>query len=149
MASLPPPSSQELMTLGMFVFGMATIPFQSFARTRDWNHATAKRIGARDAAQYIGPGPDTISIGGLIVPEIGGSFSSLETLAEMAEAGEHYPLINGFGVVLGQYRILRLDEDNLNILAGGIPRQVDFLIELERGDDQRDQLGEIPPAVTA
>ncbi len=133
-----PPTARELMTLGMFVFGMSTAAYQELQRSREWRHATSERHGARDAAQFIGPGPDTISLGGLLVPEVAGSFGALKTLADMADAGDTYPLIDGLGRIFGHYRITRLDERHLSIMAGGLPRHVDFRIELERGDDEVD-----------
>lgn len=143
MASQPPgrPTARELMTLGMFVFGMDSAPYQSLQRSREWRHAGTERFGARDASQFTGPGPDTITLSGLLVPEIAGSFSALATLAEMADTGDHYPLIDGFGRVFGHYRIVKLDEDYLAIMAGGAPRHVGFRLDLERGDDQVGQGG--------
>lgn len=134
MASRPTP--RELMTLGMFIFGMDSAAYQSLQRSREWRHATSERHGARDAAQFVGPGAETITLAGLIVPELGGKFAALEVLAEMATTGDTWPLIDGRGRIYGNYRIIRLEEDQRNILAGGAPRMVDFRLELHRGDDQ-------------
>jgi hypothetical protein len=136
-------SPRELMTLGMFVFSVDTLLYQALTRSREWRHATADRFGARAAAQYVGPGSDNVSISGLLVPEIAGSYSAIETLADMAAAGETYPLMDGLGRILGHYRIERLDEDHIVVMAGGLPRQIGFRIELVRGDDEGDNLGAI------
>jgi hypothetical protein len=136
-----PTSPRDLMTLGMFVFSVDTALYEALTRSREWRHATAERFGARPAAQFIGPGADTIGIAGQIVPEIAGSYSALETLAAMAAAGEDYPLMDGQGRILGHYRIVRLDEDHAVIMAGGIPRNIAFRIELERSDDEGDAQG--------
>lgn len=138
-----PAQSRELMTLGMFVFSIDTALYETLTRSREWRHATAERFGARAAAQYVGPGNDNVSIAGLIVPEIAGRYSALETLADMAAAGETYPLMDGLGRILGHYRIVRIDEDHAVIMAGGIPRNVAFRIELERGDDDTGAQGTI------
>lgn len=144
MASIPLNTSRELMTLGMFVFSIETALYDALTRSREWRHATAERFGARPAAQFVGPGVDNITMSGRIVPEIAGRYSAIETLAEMAAEGANYPLIDGLGRILGHYRIIRLDEDHITIMAGGLPRQVSFRIELERDDDAQDQLGAIP-----
>lgn len=140
MASIPlditAPSPRELMTLGMFLFGMDSFAYQSLQRSRSWRHGVTERHGARDASQYLGPGPDTISLAGLLVPELGGTYSAIETLAAMADTGQSYPLMDGYGQILGQYRIIAMDEDHLAIMAGGIPRHVDFSMDLERAADQ-------------
>lgn len=130
------PTSRELMTLGMFIFGMESAAYNSLQRSREWRHATSERHGARDAAQFIGPGPETITLSGLLVPELGARFAALEVLADMADAGETYPLIDGQGRIFGHYRITRLEEEHLAIMAGGIPRHVGFRVDLERGEDQ-------------
>jgi len=129
-------SPRYLMSLGMFIFGMGTANYHQLFRTREWHHETTERHGARPAAQFIGPGPESIQLTGLLVPELGADAGSLETLAEMAATGDTYPLIDGAGRVLGHYRIARLEEDHLSIMAGGTPRHVGFRIELARGDDQ-------------
>jgi len=141
-----PAASRELMTLGMFVFSVETALYQALTRSREWRHATAERFGARAAAQYVGPGVDTIGLSGLIVPEIAGRYSALETLADMAATGDSYPLMDGDGRVLGHYRIVRLDEDHAVIMAGGIPRNIAFRLELERSDDDGDGQGNLAAA---
>lgn len=145
MASAPLTSSRELMTLGMFVFSIDSALYDRLNRSREWRHATADRFGARPASQFIGPGMDKVGISGLIVPEIAGRYSALDTLADMAATGDSYPLMNGQGRILGHYRIVRMDEDHAFIMAGGIPRNVAFKIELERTDDDIDALGLVPP----
>jgi len=139
MASRPPfatnLSPRHLMSFGMFVFGLDTAAYQSLRRSREWRHATSERHGVRDAAQYIGPGQDTIELAGLLVPELGARYSSLQTLAAMADTGNNYPLMDGTGRILGHYRIVRMDEDHLTVMAGGIPRHVDFAIQLQRAAD--------------
>jgi uncharacterized protein len=147
MASSPLSSSRELMTLGMFVFSMDSALYDTLTRSREWRHATADRFGARAASQFIGPGNDNVSLSGRIVPEIAGRYSAIETLAEMAATGDTYPLIDGLGRILGHYRIVRLDEDHAAIMAGGLPRILDFRLELERTDDDSDGQGSFGEAV--
>lgn len=139
-------AARELMTLGMFVFSIDSALYDSLTRSREWRHATAERFGARAASQFVGPGADNVTISGMIVPEIAGRYSALETLADMAATGDNYPLIDGLGRILGHYRIVRLDEDHAVIMAGGIPRNVAFRLELERSDDASDGQGSIAGA---
>ena len=140
------PTSRELMTLGMFIFGMDSAAYQDLQRSREWRHESTNRHGARPAAQFIGPGPDTVTLAGLMVPELGARFASLETLAAMADAGDTYPLIDGSGRIFGNYRIARLEEQHLSVMAGGAPRHIGFRIELQRGDDLVETAGEASAA---
>lgn len=153
MASIPPESEQQdivvigqqsapagqltarqLMTLGMFVFGMDTAAYSEFSRRMSWNHATTERHMARAASQYTGPGEDSITLAGTLVPEIAGSFGSLEQLEEMAGTGDAWPLLDGLGRVLGIFRIGNMDLEYRAIMAGGLPRAIGFTLELVRVD---------------
>ena len=91
-------------------------------------------MGARDASQFVGPGDDSLSIGGCVVPEGGGSFASIETLRDMAATGEVYPFVEGTGRVLGNFVIVGLDERAGYLMDDGRPRKVDFTLDLSRVD---------------
>jgi len=136
MASQPPagPTSRQLMSLGMFVFGMDTLPYQSLLHSMEWRHGEQERHHARPAMQFNGPGPETITITGLLVPEVAGDNGSFETLQAMGDTGDDQPLMDGLGRILGHFVILRIEQEHRTILAGGLPRQKGFAIELKRVD---------------
>lgn len=121
-----------LYALGLFVFSTDTALFDGLRRREDWRHGQQSRFGARDAFQFIGPGQDSITIGGTLVPQVQGSFTSLDTLRDMAAEGEVYQLIRGDGRVEGGFVITGLDTDAGFLLIDGIPRKVDFTLELAR-----------------
>lgn len=125
-------SPAHLLSLGMFVFGMETIAYDDLLRRVSWRHPQSERFDARPVAQFAGLGEETVTINALLVPEIAGSYSALETLEAMGNQGEDYPLLDGQGRVLGYYRIVRYEETHRNIMAGGLPRQKLVSIELER-----------------
>lgn len=133
MASLPL-SPAHLMTLGMFIFGMDTIPYQDLQRRMSWRHEESERFGMRAASQFAGPGDDSITIAALVVPEVAGSYGAIERLVEMAGTGDNWPLVDGLGRVLGQYRIETIDIGHVGIMAGGLPRGQNFTMELKRVD---------------
>lgn len=134
MASAPMLSPAQLLTLGMFLFGMDSVPYSDFQRSQSWRHEGSDRHMARPASQFTGPGEDAITLGGLLVPEIAGSYGALDTLIEMADTGGNWPLVDGTGRVLGNFRIDQLDTTHRMVLAGGIPRAVDFQLRLTRVD---------------
>ncbi|MDQ0250950.1 phage protein U [Sphingomonas kyeonggiensis] len=121
-----------LAALGLFVFELATFPFSDFARDTEWAYARTPRVGDRDATQYVGPGAERISIGGLIAPEAVGSYGAIQTLRDMADQGESYDFIEGTGRILGRFLILRMSEQRKAMLVDGVPRVIDFSLELER-----------------
>lgn len=122
------------MTLGLFVFSMESLPFSEFTRKQEWRHAKSSRHQARDAAQYVGPGDDKVTIQGNFAPEVAGDYGSLNRLREMANTGNALPLVDGAGTVHGQFRIITIDERRQNIVIGGFARTIDFAIDLERAD---------------
>lgn len=123
-----------LAALGLFVFDVDTALFDKIRRERDWRNPRTDRFGARPAAQFAGPGEDRITLSGTLVPELVGDYYALETLAQMAAEGEAWPLIDGYGNVLGTFTIERLTEDKGNLLDLGEARRNDFTIELSRVD---------------
>lgn len=134
MASAPLMSPAQLLTLGMFLFGMDTAAYSDFQRSQAWRHEGTDRHMARPASQFVGPGEDTITLGGLLVPEISGTYTALDRLVEMADTGGNWPLVDGSGRVLGHFRIDQLDTTHRLVLAGGIPRSIDFQLRLTRVD---------------
>lgn len=126
--------TDHLLSLGMFVFGMDRLNYQELERRTDWKFGKTPRYGARDAAQFLGPGAQTITLNGLLVPEIAGTYGEIDRLLEMGDSGEFYPLILGTGTLLGEFRIVALDDRWRNLIGGGLPRQIDFAVDLERDD---------------
>ena len=125
----------HLMALGLFVFEIPTLAYSELQRRTDWRHARAARIGARDAAQFVGPGEDTICLQGAVYSEITDGPVSLELLREMADQGEALPLVDGSGTVLGSYVITALDERHKAFHDNGRPRRIDFSLDLLRVAD--------------
>lgn len=123
---------RTLMSWGLFVFGIDTLAYDEVQRRRSWRHEESPRFLAPPASQYVGPGDDDVSLLGSVIPEVAGSFSSLETLAEMADTGDPQPLVDGGGTQWGHYKLVGLDQTGRNIIAGGIARRIDFAIDLRR-----------------
>jgi phage protein U len=125
--------SSQLLTLGMFVFGMDTLAYSDLQRRITWRHEASDRFGARPAVQFIGPGDD-VTIAGACIPEIAGRYSALDTLASMGDTGDAWALMNGLGEVWGYYVIVGLDLTHQTVMAGGVPRRIDFTVTLKRKD---------------
>ncbi len=73
-----------MMIYGMFVFMLQTTPYQSMNRNMDWRHVKNDRVGKSAKWQYVGPGEDSITLNGMLYPEITGGDISLEALRLMA-----------------------------------------------------------------
>lgn len=123
-----------LMGLGQFVFGLQTVAFNSLQRQTAWRHAQNSRVGARAASQFLGPGDDTITLPGVILPEFG-SRMSLDELHTMADTGQPFALVDGNGRVYGQWVITEKGETASYFDQFGQPKRIEFSISLRRVDD--------------
>ena len=123
-----------LAALGMFIFDTDTTLFDELSRRRSWRHGRTERFGARAASQYLGPGDDQVTLSGKLIPELAGSYSSIEKLVEMADTGEAYPLADGIGNIMGSYTIETIDEQHGTLIDNGRARVIDFNIDLKRAD---------------
>ncbi len=127
--------ADPLLSIGMFVFGLPRTAYEELQRRAAWRWAESERFGARAASQFLGPGTETLSLDGTLVPELAGSYSDIERLREMAASGEVWPVILGNGNLLGTFRIDAIGETWRHIVPGGLPRVNDFTIDLTRVDD--------------
>ncbi|NWB91619.1 phage tail protein [Pseudomonas agarici] len=131
-----------MLALGMFVFSLSTAAYQELQRQTDWRHASSNRIGAAPARQFLGRGDDSITLPGLIVPELAGSTLSLDALRLMANTGKAWPMVEGTGRIYGLWVIDNLSETRTLFFRDGTPRRIDFTLSLKRVDDDRiDLLG--------
>lgn len=131
-----------MMGYGQFVFSLPTLAYQDLQRQTAWRHPSNSRVGARPAKQYVGPGEDTITLSGVLLPEFAGETMSLGKLREMADAGLAWPLVTGTGEVLGAWVIEGLNETRAVFLDNGAARRIEFQLQLGRVDEQRtDSIG--------
>lgn len=125
------------MTLGGFQFAITTAAHESLQRDTAYRWEKQDRLGREPAMQFIGQGEDKISLSGTIYPHFRGGLGQLNTMREIAGEGEPLQLIDGLGRVLGPYCITRVTEGQMAFVGPGIPRRVDFSLELARyGEDQ-------------
>ena len=126
-----------LMSLDQFVFGLPTLAYNELQRQTQWKHRSTSRVGARDARQFGGQGDDTITLTGVLAPELTGKLASLEELRAMGDTGNAYALVDGAGKVYGAFVIESMNETQTLHYADGTPRRVEFSISLTRVDDDR------------
>ena len=136
-----------MMALGFFVFSVPTAAYNEFQRSTQWRHNSQSRVGQRPAYQYLGPGEDTVTLSGVLMPEITGGRITLDVLRQMAEDGSAWPLVEGSGRIYGLWAITRVNETGSVFHRDGTPRKVDFQVSLTRVDEDRlDLLGTVTNA---
>lgn len=129
-----------MMALGMFVFSLHTLAYQELQRQTEWRHPSSSRVGTNPARQFAGRGDDTLTLPGILLPELAGSLLSLDALREMANTGKAYPMVEGSGRILGLWVIERVSETRSLFFPDGTPRRIEFSLGLTRVDDGRTDL---------
>jgi phage protein U len=131
-----------MLSLGMFVFSLSTLAYQELQRQTNWRHASNSRVGAAPALQFVGRGEDTITLPGILLPELAGSTLSLDALRLMANTGKAWPMVEGTGRIYGLWVIESLSETKTLFFRDGTPRRIEFTLTLKRTDnDHIDLLG--------
>ena len=126
-----------MMALGMFVFSLPTVAYQTLRRQTEWRHASNSRVGAAPAYQFIGKGDDTITLSGWFAPEFMGSAGALKLLRRMGDTGKAYMLVDGMGTVHGAYIIASMDEEHSIFYVNGLAQRLDFTLTLKRVSDEQ------------
>lgn len=121
-----------MMALDRFVFGLSTLAYQSLQRQTEWRQAATPRIGARPARQFLGPGEETLTLTGVLAPELTGTLASLKTLRDMGDSGDAYALVDGQGTVYGAFVIDMLTENQTYLTSQGRPQRIEFTLGLKR-----------------
>ena len=131
-----------MLALGMFVFSLSTLAYQELQRQTEWRHPSSSRVGAAPARQFVGRGDDSITLPGILFPELAGTTLSLDALRLMANTGKAWPMIEGSGRIYGLWVIESLSETKTLFFRDGTPRRIEFTLSLKRiDDDQLDLIG--------
>ena len=124
-----------MLVLGMFVFQLQTLPYQSLQRDVDYRWPSNSRVGQRPAMQFLGVNEEKIVLNGSLFPEITGGRLSLLALNLMADEGRAWPLLDGSGTIYGMFVINAVSETYTEFFADGSARKIDFTVNLTRVDE--------------
>ncbi|MGJ7548180.1 phage tail protein [Pseudomonas alloputida] len=119
-----------------FYFNLDTAAFDELQRRTAFRWAGQERLTRDIAQQAVGQGEDTLSIKGAVFPLFKGGISQLDALRSIGKQLLPVSLTTGYGAVLGNWCLQKVDEDQSALLAGGIPRKQGFSLEFTKyGDD--------------
>ena len=129
-------NSQPLMALGQFVFALNTAPYQQLQHELKWRHPATARVGSSPARQFLGPDEESLTLSGVLIPELTGGMKALQRLREIADRGLAEPLVDGAtGDLVGQFVIDGLSQTRSLFLPSGEARRIEFSLTLKRADD--------------
>lgn len=121
-----------LASFGPFIFMLQSLPFQTQARSTEWRHPNQDVLGTRPTRQFVGVGPETLDISGVLFPEITGGTLSIELLRQLCDEGKPYPFIQGTGEVLGMYVCTKLTDTRTFLQKNGRALKIEFSFNLSR-----------------
>lgn len=124
-----------MMRLGSFSFSINTAAYQDLKRATEYKWAAQERFGQLDALQFTGPGEDSITLEGVILPAYRGGTGQVESLRALAATGQPQMLISGLGAMHGRWVIESVGEGQGVFAAAGIPRRQEFTLKLRKFDD--------------
>ena len=124
-----------MLTLGLFVFMLQTVPYQELQLQKAWRHAMNSRVGLRPSSQFLGPDTDTVTLTGTLFPSLTGGRLSMLTLEMMAETGKAWSLLDGAGTIYGMFVIESINQTKKVFFRDGSARQIEFTITLKRVDE--------------
>jgi len=118
----------------MFVFELKTLPVQSISESVEYRFAKNQRFLERSSLQFTGVEQESITLTGILYPEITGGRVSLELFRRQADLGVALPLINGSGLLLGFYVTESIQSEKSELFADGAPRKITFTFSLKKTD---------------
>jgi len=124
-----------MLTLGLFVFQLQTVPYQSLQRNVDYRWSSNSRVGQRPALQFLGVNEEKITLSGVLMPEITGGRISLLALHLMADEGKAWPLLEGTGTIYGMFVVNSISETHTEFFSDGSARSIEFSLTLTRVDE--------------
>jgi phage protein U len=124
--------SNPLLALGHHTFEIGPLNYQELSREVELRWAVMKRLGAEPVYQAVGVGEVPMSISGLLFPEAIGGWDEYQALEATARLMQPVMMIGGTGQVFGLVVITRVGQVHKHITAGGLPRMIEFSIDVKK-----------------
>lgn len=129
-----------MMVLGLYVFMLRTVPYQELQYQRSWRHAANSRVNRRPSTQFLGPDNDSLTLSGVLLPEVTGGRLSMLALKQMAELGKAWPLIERQRDYLRHVCDREPESDQNEFFESGMPRRIEFTLTLKRVDESLSEI---------
>lgn len=120
-----------MMVLGSMRFGVRQGNYQTFRRQAGYRWDQVSRVGRAPAAQYAGPGVQTITLEGVIYPHNRGGLRRVEAMRLIARTGTPMILVDGLGFIWDRWVVTSVSEEKTFLMADGAPRRIDFDVTLQ------------------
>ncbi|NIF16138.1 phage tail protein [Pantoea sp. Cy-639] len=112
-----------------FYFNLDTAAFDQLRRQTRYRWVGQERLSRANAQQAVSQGEESITLRGAIHPGFKGGIGQLQTLRSIGRQLMPLSLTTGYGEVLGTWCLTSIEEEQSQLLAGGIPRKQGFSLE--------------------
>ena len=120
-----------MMALGAFRFGISTGDYQRLRRRAEFRWPVQERVGRAPASQFVGKGLVSVGLSGVIYPHFRGGLRQIEAMEALGGLGRPMMLVDGLGWVFDLWCILAVEQTKTVLFADGVPRRIEFQIELQ------------------
>ena len=123
-----------MLTFGPVAFSVTEAAYQALRRATRFRVPVHERVGTQVGYQFTGPGEDSITLSGVIMPTYRGRPGVLDDLRALGAAGQPRLLTAGTGESFGQWIMGELSEERSALFADGRARKHVFTVNLLRDD---------------
>ncbi len=127
--------SEIMLGLGEYRFCLDTAAYDELRRRTEYRWPCQDRINRAPALQFMGPGGETIELGGTIYPHFRGGLGQVDAMRAQAALGAPLLLVDGTGKVMGHWAIESIEETRRVFFADGTPRRIEFRLSIRRYND--------------
>jgi hypothetical protein len=133
-----------MIALGDYRFQSNENPYETFQRSHAFRWPAQERIGVYPILQFVGPGEHKVTISGTIYPLFRGGIEQFDRMKAEAAKGTPLRMVDGQGNVWGLWCITNISENYNYLFQDGLPRKIDFTMELSFYGEQYAQPGGAP-----
>ncbi len=134
MLDLPFIRKRTFAKLGDFTFELKSLVPDKLERESQYRWVRQEPLKAHPVFQFLGTGTEKFILTGVSYPAYAGGLSQLQKLREMASKGQPLRLSMAdvkLGQNLGRWIILSIKETRTIMFGDGLPRKIEFTIEME------------------
>ncbi|SNY94048.1 hypothetical protein SAMN04515647_4373 [Cohaesibacter sp. ES.047] len=107
-------------------------PADSFSRSSTATWAEKAVMGTLPPSEFMGEGPESLSLSGKLLPYKLGGLSELDTLRSYLKKGEVVPVMRGDGVRLGTYALTDISEKHDHLQREGVGFVIGYSLSLKK-----------------
>jgi phage protein U len=123
-----------LFAIGSVRFEVAPVNVTGFDRETSGRYAEKPVMGRRPPLEFMGEGPETITLPVKLFPYTFGGEGAIGALDGMRSSGNPYYLMRGDGAPLGWFVVDRVRQSDTWLSSTGVGRVIEVTLGLKRSD---------------